>query len=269
MKTPVAFRVRSHDGGTVSLPLTLIASVSRLFMTLSSRESDPPTISSSVSDDSSPVLFATFEIEIDACSPFSPDSVFATFASASFDPDGCWLRSALGNDVRRNELYQSLKSIVPIPGSQIYIDYLREIPVTNGSRSETKSKKLQISLDARLLDNARQTLVPSMTDSECVSSASPELLCLGRFAWRGTVLESIGNPWSFRVNGNGNYQFVEDDHLGRVAEGMTLDILKDLIQENLVFLWKTYALESDDRLTNGARRLKNYLKTRIKEIRRG
>lgn len=267
MKTPVAFRVRSHDGGTVSLPLTLIASASRLFMTLSSRESDPPTISSSVSEDSSPVLFATFEIEIDACSPFSPDSVFATFASASFDPDGCWLRSALGNDHQRSKLYHDLKSIVPVPGSQVCIDYLRNLAANDTPLSG--KNLVRIPLDSRFLDNARQALVPSMDDSECVSSPHPDFLRLGRFAWRGTVLESIGNPWPFRVNGNGNYQFVEDEHLGRLAEGMNLDILKDSIQENLVFLWRTYVLESDDRLTNGARRLKNYLKTRIKEIRRG
>lgn len=57
---------------------------------------------------------------------------------------------------------------------------------------------------------------------------------------------------------------IEDDDLALYMYGKNSEELESLLQEELSFIWKEYCLESDERLTEGAKKIKEYLISCVK-----
>ncbi len=267
-------RIQAHDAGSVQEPASLREAVSTL-ATIASRDYTdgavemvfpPGSARASRSSTGSLQLWIPFECGNELLVP-DMERFLGSLLSPSFDPGDCWARRRFIDKSTRTEMFNALKTVAPPINADYFLDYVRPLEKI----AERRMKSIVIPFGARLLDNARQALVPDAETREPEESGDSDVISLEKIAWRGLVLKPRikTRHWDFRIQKDEEDStfFVEDkEELGRFARSTSRNELRELVRENLCFLWQTYAIEDDDRLTPGAQDLKQYLLSRFEEV---
>ena len=265
-------RIQSHDRGPVNEPPTLRESLSALFALLLSgcRKCHLKTVISvgsaraKISPEGSIQLLIPFTTE--AASLISEiEFLIGSLLSDRFDPDMHWGRQC--RQKVRSKVFNVLKAIIPPTNADYYLDYVRPVEKLMDGRVKCKVAHL----GSRLLENARQAFVPNREMSEPEEENGANRISFEMIAWRGLVLrpKTKTGKWDVSIQkeaDNSSFYVVDKDGLGRIAWSTSRNELKELIRENLCFLWRTYAVEDDDRLTPGAHDLKTSLRARFEEV---